>query len=240
MTTESISSEQTHEQNPFQRPILIVDQNETECKLLHDSLCEAGYAIITTASMVEAMKLIRRRNPLVVLIDQSMSDMGWLELLSEIQLLPIATPVLMMLEKSDNEIIKSAILGGAIDCLSKPLMIDQVLFKIKVLLKDDMPKLHSTASQRKTIRMSARGMLTVRHVSTQGLQLSGSFAVKNGITLHLEVPHLSGRLGLSALYKFSVYVVKCDGSGNLWKLETRFLNLSPDIQKRLEVVLQNG
>ena len=108
-----------------QKLILIVDDIEDNRVLLERALLSHGYATASAASGREALSIISRRLPDMVLLDWMMPELSGLETLRAIRELHSSSklPVIMCTAIGEEMSIVAAISAGANDYMTKPLSI---------------------------------------------------------------------------------------------------------------------
>ena len=108
-----------------QKLILIVDDIEDNRVLLERALMTNGYATLSAASGREALSIISRRLPDMVLLDWMMPELSGLETLRAIRELHPSSklPVIMCTAIGEEMSVVAAIGAGANDYVTKPLSI---------------------------------------------------------------------------------------------------------------------
>ncbi|MCZ6795842.1 MAG: response regulator [Planctomycetota bacterium] len=104
--------------------VVIVDDEPINIKVVRKYLKQAGYEkFSTTTEATEAVDMIRRELPDVILLDIMMPGVSGLEILEQVRAFePTAhVPVLILTASSDQEIKRQALALGATDFLEKPL-----------------------------------------------------------------------------------------------------------------------
>lgn len=106
-----------------QKMVLIVDDTEDNRILLDRALRTSGYATQQASSGREALSLISRHRPDIVLLDWMMPGFSGLETLRAIRELHPKTrlPVIMCTAMSDDMSVVAAIGEGANDYMLKPI-----------------------------------------------------------------------------------------------------------------------
>jgi len=108
------------------RTILVVDDEAAQRKLLGGFLESRGFATVEAASAEDALKIIGRDPPDMVLLDVRLPGMSGIEALAEIRKLAERLPVLLITAYADLRQAVSAMKGGADDYLTKPLDLDEL------------------------------------------------------------------------------------------------------------------
>lgn len=117
------------------KSILLVD-DEHELLTMTKSIFErAGYTqIMTAASAHEALKILSKKMPDMIILDVMMPGMDGFELLQEIRTVS-KVPVLMLTAKGEAEDRFSGFELGADDYLIKPFLPKELLLRVQAILK---------------------------------------------------------------------------------------------------------
>jgi putative two-component system response regulator len=122
--------------------ILILDDEHAYVSLLVGMLEAAGYQQIrTTLVPVDALRIFPEYLPDIVLLDMHMPQMDGVEVLRHMQqLLPPGefVPMLMLTGDMSASVRREALAGGAIDFITKPFQVGEVLLRIRNLLQTRM------------------------------------------------------------------------------------------------------
>ncbi len=100
--------------------VLVVEDEEAVRSILALSLRHAGYEVHTATDGLEALSEMRQRHFDVVVTDYQMPGMNGLQLMSLAKILWPNTPVVMLSGEQSEEIMDSAMQGGAFTWLHKP------------------------------------------------------------------------------------------------------------------------
>ena len=100
----------------------------------------AGYTQVTTsASAIEALKVLSKKIPDIIILDVMMPDMDGFELLQEIRSVS-KVPVLMLTAKGEAEDRFAGFELGADDYLIKPFLPKELLLRVAAILKRAYPE----------------------------------------------------------------------------------------------------
>jgi len=116
--------------------IVILDDNPGSLELLSTALDQSGVVIHTAARPSEALDLIRRHHPQLVLTDLVMPEMSGLDVLNRIMEIAPATDVVLMTAHYTTETAVQAIRNGAADYLEKPIHLPLLRERIGRLIED--------------------------------------------------------------------------------------------------------
>ena len=111
--------------------ILIVDDEEDLCSLLHNTLSEKGYNVTTASTKREGMNLIKRTSPDLVFLDLKLPDGDGMQNLSKIKKISPNTVVNMISAYGSEERREEAAQKGAHTFIDKPFTEKEILRSIK-------------------------------------------------------------------------------------------------------------
>ena len=111
--------------------ILVVDDELAQRAVVSGFLEKQGFDVTLAESGEKALELFRQETFDLVLTDQKMPNMSGLDLLQAIQAINPETAVVLMTAYGSIAAAVSSIKGGAIDYLTKPLNLDELLFRIR-------------------------------------------------------------------------------------------------------------
>lgn len=108
--------------------VLVVDDEPGILRVLSIQLKIHGYEPVTTLSGMEAIELVRAREPDLVLLDILLPDINGLEVLEKLRSFS-QVPVVVF--SANHAAIENALKAGANGSIAKPFNPDQMLAKIK-------------------------------------------------------------------------------------------------------------
>ena len=106
--------------------ILVVDDQFGIRVLLQELLEREGYEVHLAANGIDALALLKRHAPDLVLLDMKIPGMDGLEILTNIRKLFPAQRVIMMTAYGELDLVKEASMLGAIGHFTKPFDIDDL------------------------------------------------------------------------------------------------------------------
>ena len=115
--------------------ILIVDDEQVVCDVLHDELSERGYLCTTVLSGDDALGKLSTEDFQVVLLDIRLPGMSGMEVLREIWLNQGNTATIMITAVNDLATVVEAKKLGASDYIVKPFDLDRVYTSIRTALQ---------------------------------------------------------------------------------------------------------
>ena len=115
--------------------ILIVDDEETHCRMLETVLSAEGYETTSVLDGRAAIDAVKAEFFDLILMDIRMAHVGGIEALEQIKTLNPEIPILMMTAYSSVATAVKAMKSGAYDYLTKPLDIDELILLVEKALK---------------------------------------------------------------------------------------------------------
>jgi len=119
-----------------QKTILVVDNYPTNVKLLQVILKKNNYNVISATNGKDALNLVKTLKPDLVLLDIMMPDIDGYEVLTQIVNNEITKkiPVIIVSAKSSRKDIQYALDLGAVNYITKPIFIKEVISKVNIIL----------------------------------------------------------------------------------------------------------
>jgi two-component system sensor histidine kinase/response regulator len=116
--------------------ILIVDDNPTNVDVLLDYLQNVGFEISIAESGLRALKLCQHELPNLILLDMMMPGLDGLETCRRLKANPKTQniPIIFMTAISDTVSKVNAFQSGAVDYVTKPIQVEEVLARIQTHL----------------------------------------------------------------------------------------------------------
>ncbi|MBR6046051.1 MAG: response regulator transcription factor [Ruminococcus sp.] len=111
--------------------IMIVDDDIHIGNMLEETLHAEGYLTLRAFSGTEALMLLESRRPDLILLDLMLPGLSGEDLLPKIE----GIPVIVVSAKADVSSKVGLLLGGAVDYVTKPFDISELLARIAVALR---------------------------------------------------------------------------------------------------------
>jgi CheY-like chemotaxis protein len=114
------------------RRILVVDDDEFSQKVVSRILERAGYDVVLAGSGTEALNLVRKTRPSLILMDYMLPDQDGVETtrrLRQSESLPVV-PIIMLTGQSNRDTVIRSLAAGAVDFLAKPINPGALLNKL--------------------------------------------------------------------------------------------------------------
>jgi DNA-binding NtrC family response regulator len=112
------------EANPLD--ILVVDDEQSICLLLHDVLVRFGHRVATCQEGATALKLASERDFGLVFLDIRMPGMDGVQALQQLRKLRPNATYIMITGYAHDDIVEQSLRSGASACLCKPFSLTQV------------------------------------------------------------------------------------------------------------------
>jgi len=125
------------ESSKEKKKILVVDDYLPTRRLIVDALSQyPQYEVNEAENGEEALQLFNKNNYGLVISDIMMPGMSGMDLLNRIREKNLSTAVIMITGNPTIDLTVSAIKKGAVDFLTKPFDIDDLLFKVDIHLRE--------------------------------------------------------------------------------------------------------
>jgi DNA-binding response OmpR family regulator len=115
--------------------ILIVEDEETLANLIKGGLEDESYSVDVAYDGEEGLFLAENEPFDIIILDIMLPKLNGIELLKKLRKKNISTPVLMLTAKSEIEDKVLGLNSGADDYLTKPFSFDELLARIKAILR---------------------------------------------------------------------------------------------------------
>jgi DNA-binding response OmpR family regulator len=121
--------------NFFMQRILIIEDEAPMRTALADLLASEGYRALTAADGESGLERALAEKPDLILLDVMMPKLDGFAVCAELRRLAIAVPVLMLTAKGQIEDRVNGLDAGADDYLVKPFSTDELLARVRALLR---------------------------------------------------------------------------------------------------------
>ncbi len=166
----------------MRRSILIIDDEASIRLSLSGALSDEGYRVASAPSASQAIEIIRKDNPDLILMDIWMPDIDGLTALNEIKNQGIEIPIIMMSGHGTIETAVKATKLGAFDFVEKPIELDRLLVLIRNALsaKDliqENQALRKQITNRKLLIGESTSILQIKELIKRVAPTSGSVLI---------------------------------------------------------------
>jgi two-component system cell cycle response regulator len=117
--------------------ILIVEDDNNTLSVLKEALENHGYLTAVSKTGAEALGAINIFNPHLVLTDHNMPDMTGLEMLKKLRSKENYVTVIFVSARGDGDFVAKVLRMGADDYVRKPFMLDELISRIEVSLRNN-------------------------------------------------------------------------------------------------------
>ncbi len=116
--------------------ILVVDDNPDTLGLVTSALEAAGYLVLVSLSGMRALEIVHSARPDLVLLDAIMPELDGFEACRRLRRIPgtATLPVIFMTGLADTEHVIRGLQAGAVDYVTKPLDMREMVARIEVHL----------------------------------------------------------------------------------------------------------
>ncbi len=117
--------------------ILVVDDQPINVQLLKRKLEREGLAVIAAYTGLEAIDLVHREKPDLILLDVMMPDMDGIEVCQRLQAQEDtrSIPIIFITARSTKESKLEGLGVGAVDYITKPIDLDETLARVQTQLR---------------------------------------------------------------------------------------------------------
>src|SRR6186713_1076 len=166
--------------------VLVVDDLKTNVRMLEQALAKDGYTILTAFSGAEALLVVQRERPDLVLMDIRMPGRDGIEVCRQLKHEPATRlmPIVLMTGFSSAEDRIGAIEAGADDFLAKPVDVAELRARVKSLVR--LKRYTDDLDSAESVIMSLARTIEARDPNTEGhCERLARFAVTLGARLGL-------------------------------------------------------
>lgn len=114
------------------KTVAIIEDDEYISGLLAEALAEKGYSVVRAYSGTEALMLLEKKRPDLILMDLMLPGMSGESLLPHLK----DIPVIVVSAKTGVEDKVKLLLDGAVDYVTKPFHVRELLARIEVRLRE--------------------------------------------------------------------------------------------------------
>jgi len=218
--------------------ILTVEDNDNIRRLISYNLKRAGYEVLQAANGKDAVRILQKVVPDLIILDVRMPEMNGFQLLELMRKYPkaAAIPVVMLSALSQPENVDRALALGVVDYIIKPLDPTVLLAKVKEALDQQKSVAEKwTGPDRRqfkrvpieSINLSPQPGGRVLDLSEGGLAFRTKSPPHEGDIITIEAHDLFELVGISEqTLRARVVYVRTEGLG-YHKLGLGFIGLSP-------------
>ena len=194
--------------------VLLVEDDPTTSKSIELMLTHANFNVYTTDLGEEGIDLAKLYDYDLILLDLNLPDMTGHEVLRQIRLARIDTPILILSGADDTENKLKGFGFGADDYLTKPFHRDELVARIHAIIRRSKGHAQSSIKTgRATVNLDAKTVdvdgKTV-HLTGKEYQMLELLSLRKGTTLTKEMflNHLYGGMDEPELKIIDVFICK--------------------------------
>ena len=114
-----------------QPKILLIDDNETLCKVIGEELEQENYSVTCSLSGKEGLAKLKLDKYNLVILDYQMPEMDGYEVLQEIRIIYPSLPVIIITANTDIDTINKFSIKSICDLVNKPFEFEDLLARIQ-------------------------------------------------------------------------------------------------------------
>jgi two-component system OmpR family response regulator len=120
--------------------VLVIEDEPKLAGLMQSGLEEEGYAVDQTGSGVEAVWLATEQDYDVILLDLGLEDMDGIEVCRTLRDADVWSPIVVVTARDDIQDRVALLDVGADDYLAKPISFDELLARIRAVVRRGNPR----------------------------------------------------------------------------------------------------
>jgi DNA-binding response OmpR family regulator len=135
--------------------ILVIDDDSIVAKSVELSLRHDGFQVSVANSGVDGLRLARRESPDLIILDIIMPGMDGYAVCRELRADPLLDdmPVLFLTAKAKDEDKIEGFRAGGDDYLTKPFNIDELILRVKAIIRRNQPARQEAAAEPRTLQV---------------------------------------------------------------------------------------
>jgi len=121
--------------------ILVVDDEPDQLEVVKTILSDAGFSVAITTNGFDALKLVDKSLPGLIIVDANMPKMNGFALCESLRRAPATAgiPIIMLTGLTGNLSRMNGLLHGASAYMTKPYKIDELIARVNELMKRSAP-----------------------------------------------------------------------------------------------------
>lgn len=112
--------------------VLVVDDSPESLGMLNATLNKAGLTVLVALNGLQALSIVNKIQPDIILLDAIMPEMDGFDTCLKLKELLPSTPIIFMTGLNDSKHVIRGFEAGGVDYITKPVVPDEVLARIKV------------------------------------------------------------------------------------------------------------
>ncbi|MCC5992365.1 MAG: response regulator transcription factor [Rhodobacteraceae bacterium] len=194
--------------------VLLVEDDPTTARSIELMLTHSNFNVYSTDMGEEAIELSKLYDYDLILLDLNLPDVGGLDVLRQIRLARVDTPILILTGESDTETKLRGFGSGADDYLTKPFHREELVARIHAIVRRSQGHSQSVIHtgeiavnlDTKTVEVDGR----IVHLTGKEYQMLELLSLRKGTTLTKEMflNHLYGGMDEPELKIIDVFICK--------------------------------
>lgn len=121
--------------------ILVAEDEKQIADMIAFKLTNSGHQVIRAQNGEEAMRLVKRDIPDLIMLDAMMPGVGGFEVLRLLKADPAlrSVPVIMVTAKGHERDVLNGLRGGAVDYVVKPFSLKELTARVELALGKEQP-----------------------------------------------------------------------------------------------------
>jgi two-component system OmpR family response regulator len=132
----------------LQARILVVEDDPGIRLLLGSTLRMAGYVVESAAGGLAALQAVRRFEPHLMLVDVMLPDLDGVEVVRTLRAGGLVVPAIFLTGRGEPIDRVNGLRAGGDDYITKPFNVDELLLRIKMVLRRAHPELPEARAER--------------------------------------------------------------------------------------------
>jgi two-component system, cell cycle response regulator CtrA len=194
--------------------VLLVEDDHTTSRSIELMLTHSNFNVYCTDLGEDAVELSKIYDYDLILLDLNLPDVGGLDVLRQIRLARIDTPVLILTGETDTDTKLRSFGGGADDYLTKPFHREELVARIHAIIRRSQGHAQSVIKTGQiTVNLDAKTVEVdgkVVHLTGKEYQMLELLSLRKGTTLTKEMflNHLYGGMDEPELKIIDVFICK--------------------------------
>jgi len=194
--------------------VLLVEDDPTTSRSIELMLTHANFNVYCTDLGEEAIELGKLYDYDLILLDLNLPDMAGLDVLRQIRLARVDTPILILTGEASTDIKLKGFGGGADDYMTKPFHRDELVARIHAIIRRSQGHAQSVINtgriavnlDAKTVDVDGESV----HLTGKEYQMLELLSLRKGTTLTKEMflNHLYGGMDEPELKIIDVFICK--------------------------------
>ncbi len=141
----------------IRQKVLLVEHDREFCAYLSAVLFDEGYEVLPATTGEEAMRMALSHCPEIILLEPDLPDMDGMEVLKSVRQWSLR-PVIVLSEKSEEQMVADALDAGADDYITKPVGQIELLARMRAAIRH-------TRTGSGDLQFSNEGKIVIGHLT---------------------------------------------------------------------------